>query len=126
MPFRVLIDANTKAVRTGRMGRANIEALPLTPMGVRLVCGQNEPVQGWLAVSGQDVPASVAIYRKRAALPFRTGYVIAPFGADRTTAGVTARVRRNGDLWSVGITRADGRKDRVQMDWGSSEGPILV
>ncbi|MSS72415.1 MAG: alginate lyase family protein [Candidatus Latescibacteria bacterium] len=126
MPFRILIDSQTKAVRTGRMGAANIEILPITPMGVRLICGQNEPVQGWLALGGQDVPASVAVYKKKAPLPFRTGYVITPFGADRVTADTTAKVTRKGDRWTIRLTKADGGQDRIQMDWASQEGPVLL
>jgi hypothetical protein len=95
-------------------------------MGVRLVCGQNEPVQGWLALGGQDIPAPVAVYKKKAPLPFRTGYVITPFGADRVTADATAKVVRRGDRWTIRITRADGGQDRIQMDWASNEGPVLL
>lgn len=125
MPYRVLIEPDTKAARTGRMGAANLEILPLTPMSVRLVCGQNEPVQGWLALGGQDVPAPVAIYKKKAPLPFRTGYLITPFGADRVTAGATAKVSRRGDRWTLRITRAEGKVDRIEMDWAAQEGPVL-
>ena len=126
MPFRVLVDPDTKAVRTGRMNAPNIEILPLVKMTPKLICGQNDPVQGWLALSGQDVPAPVAIYKKTAELPFRTGYVIYPFGADRVTADVTARVTRKGDTWSVRITRPDGNVDRVKIDWASKQGPELL
>ena len=125
MPYRVSIDAETRAVRTGRNGASNIELLPLAPMGVRLICGQIDPVQGWLAIDGQDVPAPVAVYRKKARLPFRTGYVIAPYGADRVTAGFTAKVSRRADRWKILITRPDGRQDRLGMDWGTQEGPVL-
>jgi hypothetical protein len=126
MPFRVLVDPDTKAVRTGRMNAPNIEILPLVKMTPKLICGQNDPVQGWLALSGQDVPAPVAVYKKTAELPFRTGYVIYPFGADRVTADVTTRVTRKGDTWSVRITRPDGSVDRIKMDWASGQGPELL
>jgi len=126
MPFRVLIDPKTRAVRTGRMGAPNIEILPLARMTPRLVCGQNDPVQGWLAISGQDVPAPVAIYKRTAQLPFRTGYVIYPFGADRVTADVATRVTRRGDVWTVRITERDGQVRRVRMDWTSAGGPELA
>ncbi len=126
MPFRVLIDSDTKAVRTGRMSKPNIEILPLVKMTPRLVCGQNDPVQGWLALGGQDVPAPVAIYKKAAQLPFRTGYVIYPFGADRVTADVTSRVTKRDDSWTVRITKPDGQIDRIKLDWSSGQGPELV
>jgi hypothetical protein len=126
MPFRVLIDPVTRAVRTGRMRAPNIEILPLVRMTPRLVCGQNDPVQGWLALSGQDVPAPVAIYKKRAKLPFRTGYIIYPFGSDRVTAEVSAKVTKRGDVWTLRIHRPDGEVDRVKIDWASGQGPDLA
>jgi hypothetical protein len=126
MPFRVLVDPDTKAVRTGRMNAPNIEVLPLVKMTPKLICGQNDPVQGWLALSGQDVPAPVAIFKKTAKLPFRTGYVIYPFGADRVTADLTTRVTRRGDTWTVRITKHDGSIDRVKIDWSTGQGPVLV
>ena len=125
MPFRVLIDPATKAVRTGRMSAPNIEILPLVRMTPRLVCGQNEPVQGWLALSGQDVPAPVAIYKKRTELPFRTGYIIYPFGSGRVTAEVGVKVTKRRDVWTVRINKPDGEVDRVKIDWASGEGPEL-
>ncbi len=63
------------------MSKANIEILPLTRMETRLICGQNEPVQGWVSIEQQDVPAPVAVFKKTAELPIRTGYV-SPSGVD--------------------------------------------
>ncbi len=126
MPFRLLIDPDTGAVRTGRMNAPNLELLPLVRMTPRLICGRNEPVQGWLAVSGQDVPAPVAVYKRRTRLPFRTGYVIYPFGTDRVTAGITTKTIRRANVWSVSITHADGGRDRVRMDWEDERGPVLL
>ncbi len=125
MPYRVLIDPDTRAVRTGRMTPPNLEILPLVNMTPRLICGQNDPVQGWLAIGGQDVPAPVAIYKKRATLPFRTGYALVPF-TDGTTAGVTTRITRRGDIWNVRITHPDGRVDHIKMDWSDTQGPMLI
>ncbi len=125
MPYRVLIDPDTRAVRTGRMNPPNLEILPLVNMTPRLICGQNDPVQGWLAIGGQDVPAPVAIYKKRATLPFRTGYALVPF-TDGTTAGVTTRITRRDDTWNVRITHPDGSVDRIKMDWRDIQGPILI
>ncbi len=126
MPFRLLIDSETGAVRTGRMDAPNLELIPLTRMTPRLVCGQNDPVQGWLAVNGQDVPAPVAVYKRRSRLPFRTGYVIYPFGADRVTAGITAKTARRANVWTVSIDHADGGRDRVRMVWENERGPELM
>lgn len=125
MPYRVLIDPDTRAVRTGRMTPPNLEILPLVNMTPRLICGQNDPVQGWLAISGQDVPAPVAIYKKRATLPFRTAYALVPF-TDGTTAGVTSRITRRDDTWNVRITHPDSSVDRIKMDWCDTQGPMLI
>ena len=125
MPYRVLIDPDTRAVRTGRMTPPNLEILPLINMTPRLICGQNDPVQGWLAISGQDVPAPVAIYKKRATLPFRTGYALVPF-TDGTTAGVTSRITCHDDTWNVRITHPEGHTDRIKMDWCDTRGPVLI
>ncbi len=124
MPYRVVIDPVTKAVRTGRMSPPNLEILPLVNMTPRLVCGQNDPVQGWLAIGGQDVPAPVAIYKKQTTLPFRTAYILAPF-TEGVTAGIVAKTTRRGDVWTIRITHANGQKDTVHMDWASDQGPVL-
>ena len=125
MPYRVLIDPESRAVRTGRMHPPNLEVLPLVRMTPRIVCGRNDPVQGWLAISGQDVPAPVVIYRKRTSLPFRTGYALLPF-TDGVSAGVTSRITRRGDVWNVRIVHPDGEVDRIRMDWSDTNGPVLV
>ena len=125
MPYRVLIDPETRAVRTGRMTPPNLEILPLVSMTPRLVCGQNDPVQGWLAIGGQDVPAPVAIYKKRASLPFKTGYALIPF-ADGAAAGATSEVIQRGDTWDIRITHLDGSVDRIAMDWADPRGPVLT
>jgi hypothetical protein len=126
MPFRVLVDPVTKAVRTGRMNAANLEILPLVRMSPSLICGQNDPVQGWLAMSGEDIPAPVAIYKKQAKLPFRTGYVIYPFGEGQVTAGISTRISKKGDIWTVLITHSDGKQDRVKIDWSGNGAPELI
>ena len=125
MPYRVLIDTDTRAVRTGRMNPPNLEILPLVKMTPRVVCGQNDPVQGWLAIGGQDVPAPVVVYKKRTALPFRTGYALVPF-TDGVSAGVTSRITRRGEAWNVRIAHPDGKADRIRMDWSDSNGPVLI
>ena len=125
MPYRVLIDPDTKAARTGRMDPPNLEIVPLTGMTPQLVCGRNDPVQGWLAIGGQDVPAPVVIYKKRTSLPFRTGYALVPF-TDGVSAGVTSRITRRGDIWNVRIAHPDGTVDRIRMDWSDTNGPVLV
>lgn len=124
MPYRVLIDPDTGAARTGRMHPPNLEVVPLVKMTPRLVCGRNDPVQGWLAIDGQDVPAPVVIYRKRTSLPFRTGYALVPF-TEGVSAGVTPRITRRGDTWNVRVARPDGKIDRINMDWSDSNGPVL-
>lgn len=126
MPFRLLTDPETGAVRTGRMDAPNLELLPLTRMMPRLICGRNDPVQGWLAIGGQDVPAPVAVYKRRSRLPFRTGYVIYPFGTDRVTADITVKTTRRANVWTVGIDHAGGGRDRVRLDWGDEKGPELM
>lgn len=125
MPFRVVVDPATHAARTVRQDASNLEVRPLTTMHVHLACGETDPVQGWVSLGRQDVPAPVAIFRKRAALPLRAGYLIVPFGADRVTAGLTAHTVRHGDRWSIDVELATGRRDRITMDWSLGRGPVL-
>ena len=126
MPFRVLIDSETQSVRTTRIGQANLEIIPLAfdDSDVRLVCGQNDPVQGWVSIDTEDRPAPVAIYTRTGRLPMRSGYLMVPFGADRVTSGVRATVDATGGKWIVDVS-APGRTDRIVMDWDSEEGPAL-
>jgi hypothetical protein len=125
MPFRVVVDPATRAVRTVRQDEANLEIRPLTPTPVRLVCGDTDPVQGWVSLGRQDVPAPVAIYRRRAALPLRAGYLLVPFGTGRVTAGLEARTVRRGDRWIIDVELAGRRRDRITMDWSSGRGPEI-
>lgn len=125
MPFRVLIDDETRAVRTGRQDSANIEIVPLGPGEPRLVCGQNNPVQGWLAIDRQDVPAPVAIYTDHGLLPRRMGYLIVPYGPERVTAEATATVETGADSWEIEVD-VPGRHDRISVDWTSLPIPELV
>jgi hypothetical protein len=125
MPFRVAVDPATKAVRTVRQNAANLEIRPLAATPVRLVCGDTDPVQGWVSLGGQDVPAPVAIYSQRDALPIRAGYLVVPFGAGRVTAGLDARTECRGDRWTIEVDLAGRRRDRITVDWSSGHGPEL-
>ena len=77
------------------------------------------------AGSRGDVPAPVAILRSRASLPPRPGYLIVPFGADRVTAGITARTARSGDRWSISVELPSGRRDPIGMDPGLPASAIV-
>jgi len=67
-------------VRSNRLGLPNIEFLPLgRPDEIEIDCGEQDPVQGWLAEGGKLVPAPTAIYRLQGELPLACGVVAAPF-----------------------------------------------
>ncbi len=74
-------------VRSNRLGLPNIEFLPVGTAAVEIICGQQSPVQGWLAQSRVIVPAPVARYRLSGRLPLAFGVLAAPFKSG-TTSGL--------------------------------------
>jgi len=119
MPVRVQVDG--VRVRTDREGQKNIELAPLNfgaRAAPRLVTGERDPVQGWVA-DRENKPAPCAIYRKvDAELPLSLGWVVAPYGSGRS-AGL--RIRKlpctNGHAFS--LSWRDGARDLVFWRWGA-------
>jgi uncharacterized heparinase superfamily protein len=125
MPFKVLVDPDTRAVRTARIDESNLEVIPLADSTPELVCGRNDPVQGWVSIGKQDVPAPVASFRTQGAFPHRCGYLLVPFAADRVTAGVHVVVDRAKDVWTVTVATPT-RRDKIGIDWNDPEGARLA
>ena len=82
MPMIVQIEEGTKIARTNRLGRPNLELLPFLAapaLEAEVVCGSQDPVQGWVVSGGQLVPAPVVRYSLAAELPASLGLVAFPF-----------------------------------------------
>jgi hypothetical protein len=79
-PMLVQHNAEEGIVRSNRLGLPNIEFLRLgRPDVIEIACGEQDPVQGWLAQGGKLVPAPMARYRLQGELPLACGVVAAPF-----------------------------------------------
>lgn len=123
MPFRAVADPAGGAVRTVRHDAANMEILSVGGVVARLVCGSTDPVQGWVSINHQDVPAPTAVFSRTGALPFRCAYVLYPFPESRVTAEAAVTAEAGGDLWRLGVATPEGSW-RVEMDWAGRKGTV--
>ncbi len=121
MPMRLQVDRATGRVRTHRQMKPNLELLPLGQgrgLGLTVACGQHEPVQGWVSLDKENIPAPCVTYRRRTRLPFRMGLALCPYLVG-TQAGVTPRrMRAAGDTLAYELRREDGASDLVCYRWG--------
>lgn len=123
MPMRLQADPATGRVRSHRQMKANLELIPLgRARGLRtsIVCGQHDPVQGWVSLDRENIPAPCLIYRRRTRLPFRMGLALAPYLVG-TQAGLTARrLRAAGGALACELRRDDGSSDLICYRWGGA------
>jgi len=91
MPMRVGADAGG-IVRTNRLGRPNLDLIPAWPAepAVEIICGQSDPVQGWIAADG-IVPAPVASMSTSGQLPLRLATVLVPHDSSGDSGMSAAR-----------------------------------
>ncbi len=123
MPLRLQLDRATGRVRTHRQMKPNLELIPLGPgraPGTAIVCGRHEPVQGWVSLDKENIPAPCVIFSRRTRLPFRMGLALCPYLVG-TRAGVTPRrLRVAGDALAYELRREDGSGDLVCYRWGGA------
>lgn len=92
--MRLQVDREHGRVRTDRLGKPNLEMVVLPrpeKLDPSVVTGQADPVQGWVAADGEDLPAPVVFLRARRRLPFRFGTALIPYDTGNS-AGVSCRV----------------------------------
>jgi hypothetical protein len=127
-PMLVQVNENDWTVRSNRLGLPNIEFLPVgTPDGVEIICGQQSPVQGWLAQSRVIVPAPVARYRLSGHLPLAVGVVAAPFESG-TTSGLSVQQGGSGSqgrsLSRLETVVVDSTGNRYEIVFGAQPGEV--
>jgi hypothetical protein len=126
MPMRVIIDPATKAARTHRLGRSNLDLIPLHPekVSAQIVTGALSPVQGWVAEGARDrdsVPAPTAVYARHGRVPATLEWALLPYpGGDAPQIRVEAlpvhrrtRDARSTDATGLKAAGPDGREDHV-------------
>ncbi len=126
MPMRVILDPVTKAARTRRLGRPNLDLVPLHPekLSAQIVTGGLDPVQGWVAEGGRErdsIPAPTAIYTRHGRLPVTLDWALLPYpDGDAPKLTVEAlpvhrrtRDARSTDAAGLRATSPDGRTDHV-------------
>jgi hypothetical protein len=118
LPCRAAIDSATGAIRTVRINHSNIEIVPVGGVDPSIICGQLDPVQGWISVSRDDVPAPVAVFAAEGATPIRAAYVLFPYPAAQATAGVSVAHEDRDDSWTLTVESAS-RRDTISVQWGS-------
>lgn len=116
-PMRVETDARSRRTLTRRLQGGNLEIVPLEPrqgLKLDLVCGDTDPVQGWVSVDRTDLPAPVAVYSLRGKAPLRFAAALVPF-ATGVNAGVeVARLPKlPPEVWGMKLSFADGSADRI-------------
>jgi len=74
-----VVDPGTKSVRTVCPGKANLLLLPLAAgdLSVKIVKGQEDPVQGWIPSRKRPIPT--AIYRRETECPATFVHVLYPY-----------------------------------------------
>jgi hypothetical protein len=131
-PMLVQASETDGSVRSNRLGLPNIEFLPVgTPDEVEIVCGQQSPVQGWLAQSGLGrsrllVPAPVARYWMGGRLPLAFGVVAAPFESG-TTSGLSVQQVDAGSPGAAArleTTVVDASGNRYEVAFGTQRGEM--
>lgn len=115
-PMRV--EADGPRVRSKRFATSNLEIAPLLepPTGLRIACGELDPVQGWVAGNG-SIPAPCAIYRFDVELPLRQIWALVPYESG-TSAGLEAqRLPTHPGATALSLAFADGRRDLFAIRW---------
>ena len=110
------VDRQTLSVRTVNTGEANLCIIPLRDETLhnRIVCGQEEPVQGWANAPWRAVPT--AVYAKTAPHTVRFVFVLYPTGPGHDIPIVSLEPLtqvEGGEVKGVDITFTDGRSDMV-------------
>lgn len=119
-PMRVERDGPRIRSNRGAVGNLEIVPWPADGLGLRILCGEQDPVQGWVADGVNDVPAPCAVYRRAAALPIRQTWALVPY-ATGASAGVEARsLPVSGDAMAIELCFVDGRRDLLSIRWGGS------
>lgn len=119
-PMRLQADPGTGGVRTYRLGKPNLELVPLSdgrPPILRIACGQDDPVEGWVSDIGENLPAPCAVFSQQSQLPFRMGLVLYPFPTGASAPLTTQRLSTDGDSWAYELRHADGTSDLVCRAW---------
>ena len=119
-PTRVLVDAEHACIRTSRKSGPNLDLLPWPHCAcaeATVVTGRQDPVQGWISVGGEDVPAPTGIFSLAAPLPVRMAVLMAPYNAGTHCGYATQRIEAPADVWACEVTREDGATDRIAYRW---------
>jgi hypothetical protein len=115
-PMRLQIDRAAGRARTYRQNKPNLELIPLasgSDLEWEIVCGRHDPVQGWVADQGENLPAPCLILRRRAELPFCLGLALVPYAAG-VSAGVEVRpVTAPAGTLAVELRQHDGTSDAM-------------
>ncbi len=119
-PGRVLVDAGQHCLRTSRPSHPNLDLL-LWPQcadaGMKIVCGEQEPVQGWLSIGGEDVPSPVGIITRSGPLPLRLALLMVPYNTGTESRFRTRALPAPDEVWACEVARPDGRVDCIGYRW---------
>jgi len=116
-PMRVELDSAAKRVRTQRLTGANLELIPIEPrtgVKLKLRCGETDPVQGWAAEKGEDLPAPVAELSIAGQGPLTLVTLLVPYDTGRNSGVKVARLPKlPSGVLGFKVQHADGRADRI-------------
>ena len=118
-PMPVFIDEEQATFRTFNQSPANLEVicLPGPPRpGMSVICGQNDPVQGWVALGwGHPAPAPVAIMTWERELPLLAGMLLIPYKEGRSAQLQVENLLCEGSAWAGQVNWPDGRHDLILL-----------
>ncbi len=118
-PMHVRVDDEAGVIRTQRLSRANLELIcrgDWRRADKRIVTGQENPVQGFIALDGEVKPTPCAVVSRRKRLPLHGVTVAIPFASGseshaRVTTRPVGQGRTRGML--IDVRHDDGRRDRL-------------
>jgi len=125
MPMQVAAEPETGRVRSERLNLANLEIVPAAAAGSapprpRIVCGTRQPVQGWVVCGGESLPAPVAVYEARAALPWRCLWLLVPFRGRVAAEVRVGALATSADCSALECVFPDGRRDLLLVRWAGA------
>ncbi len=119
-PCRVTADPEHRCLRTSRQEKTNVDIVTWKQAGeitMDIVCGQRNPVQGWISADSEDIPAPCGIISKEGTLPLRLAYGVFPYNAGTRSGIGIEPIEMPEGLWAARLDYPDGKADTVVFRW---------
>ncbi len=119
-PCRVTADQEHRCLRTSREAKANVDIVTWKQAGeisMDIVCGQRNPVQGWISINSEDIPAPCGIISTQGTLPLRLAYGIFPYDIGTHSGIEIVPIPMPEGLWAARLIYPAGEEDIIVYRW---------